>query len=107
MNEIFEEIAKLTKAIADNPNNVEALKLRAVLLSRLCQWKEALDDCNTLIDQLGVEDALVYNLRGGMKMQLGDKAGALEDMKRGVELQPDILDSVNGQKLFLNDKGCH
>lgn len=107
MNEIFEEIAKLTKAIADDPNNVEALKLRAVLLSRLCQWQEALEDCNALIDELGVEDALVYNLRGGMKMQLGDKAGALEDMKRGVELQPDILDSVNGQELFLNDKGCH
>lgn len=48
-----------------------------------------------------------YVIRGQISMFFGDKAGAADDLKRAVELNPDLLQQMSGE--FRNDKGssCH
>lgn len=92
----FEMIAQATQAIAANPSNAAAYKQRAVTLCQMQQYDEAEDDLNTLIDTLRTEDAEVYQLRGTLRMNRGDKRGALEDMRHALDLNPQLLDHLNG-----------
>ena len=37
-----------------------------------------------------------YMLRGQISMAFGDQKGATEDMKRALELKPELLEKLNG-----------
>ena len=88
---------KTTQAIAANPSDAEAYKQRAVTLCQMQQYEEAEKDLNTLIDALHTEDAEIYQLRGTLRMQRGDKTGALDDMRKAIDLNPDLLAHLSGE----------
>lgn len=48
-----------------------------------------------------------YIIRSQISMAFGDKTGAAEDMRKAVELNPELLNMVNGE--FKNTEGssCH
>ncbi len=96
MNPI-EIIVETTQAIAQDGTNAEAYKKRATVLCQMQQFDNALKDLDALIDTLKVEDAEVYQLRGSIRMQKGDKAGALEDVKRAIAINPELLKQFEGE----------
>lgn len=93
----FEIITQTTQAIAANPSDAEAYKQRAITLCQMQQYEEALDDLDTLIDTLHTDDAEIYQLRGTLRMNRGEKAGALDDMRHALDLNPDLLHLFNGE----------
>lgn len=93
----FEIIAQTTQAIAANPSDAEAYKQRALTLCQMQQYDEAMQDLNTLIDTLHTDDAEIYQLRGTLRMNRGDKTGALDDMRHALDLNPDLLHQLNGE----------
>ena len=96
MNPI-EIIAETTKAIASNPTDAEAYKRRAITLCQMQQYDEAIKDLDTLIDTLHTDDAEIYKLRGTLRMNHGDKKGALDDMRRALDLNPQLLEQMSGK----------
>lgn len=53
------------------------------------------------------ENYEAYVLRGQISMAFGDKAGAAEDMKKAVELNPELLTQMNGEFKNKEDGHCH
>ena len=98
----FEIIAQTTQAIMANPSDVEAYKQRAVTLCQMQQYEEALKDLDTLIETLHTEDAEIYQLRGTLRMNRGDRTGALADMRKALDLNPQLLRQLSGE--FKSDK---
>lgn len=90
-------IVETTQAIANDSTNADAYKKRAVVLCQMQQFEDALKDLNMLIDTLKVEDAEIYQLRGSILLQRGDKAGALEDVKRAMALNPELIKQFEGE----------
>ena len=93
----FEIIIQTTQAIASNPSDAEAYKQRAFTLCQMQQYAEAQKDLDMLIDTLHTEDAEVYQLRGTLRMEQGDKIGALSDMRKALDLNPELLQKLNGE----------
>ena len=93
----FEIIAQTTQAIATNPSDANAYKQRALTLCQMQQYDEAMADLNTLIDTLHTEDAEVFQLRGTLRMNKGDKTGALDDMRKALDLNPELLQQHSGE----------
>lgn len=93
----FEIIAQTTQAIAANPSDATAYKQRALTLCQMQQYEEALQDLDTLIDTLHTDDAEIYQLRGTLRMNQGDKMGALSDMRKALDLNPQLLEKLNGE----------
>jgi tetratricopeptide (TPR) repeat protein len=61
------------------------------------QYDEAMKDLNTLIDTLHTDDAEIYQLRGTLRMNQGDKTGALADMRKALDLNPQLLQQLSGE----------
>jgi tetratricopeptide (TPR) repeat protein len=93
----FEMIAQATQAIAADASDVAAYKQRAVVLCQMQQFEEAMTDLNTIIDTLHADDAEVYQLRGTLRMQQGDKKGAIDDMRKALDLNPELLQQLSGE----------
>lgn len=93
----IEIIIQTTQAIATNPSDAAAYKQRALTLCQMQQYDEAQKDLDTLIDTLHTDDAEVYQLRGTLRMNQGDKIGALSDMRHALDLNPDLLQKLSGQ----------
>lgn len=93
----IEIIIQTTQAIAANPSDVAAYKQRALTLCQMQQYDEAQKDLDTLIDTFHTDDAEVYQLRGTLRMNQGDKIGALSDMRKALDLNPDLLQKLSGQ----------
>lgn len=93
----FEIIAQTTQAIAANPSDAAAYKQRALTLCQMQQFEEALQDLDTLIDTLHTDDADIYQLRGTLRMNQGDKTGALNDLRKALDLNPQLLQQLSGE----------
>lgn len=93
----FEIIAQTTQAIAANPSDAAAYKTRALTLCQMQQYEEALQDLDTLIDTLHIDDADIYQLRGTLRMNQGDKTGALNDLRKALDLNPELLQQLSGE----------
>lgn len=48
-----------------------------------------------------------YILRGQISMAFGDKKGATEDLKKAVELNPELLNQMNGEFKSKENGHCH
>lgn len=96
MNSI-DVIVETTKSIAANPSDVEAYKKRAITLCQMQQYDDAIKDLDVLIETLHTDDAEVYQLRGALRMNRKDKMGAISDMRRALDLNPQILSQLNGE----------
>lgn len=42
-------------------------------------------------------NANILKERGRLKMVIGDKKGAMEDLREAVKLDPSIIDNINGE----------
>ena len=42
-------------------------------------------------------NANILKERGRLKMVIGDKKGAMEDLRKAVKLDPSIVDNINGE----------
>ena len=93
----FEIIAQATQAIAANPSDAAAYKQRAIILCQMQQFDDAMADLDMLADTLRVDDAEVFQLRGTLRMNRGDKTGALDDMRKALDLNPTLMQKLCGE----------
>lgn len=76
----------LDRAVSLAPTSRNALYNRSLALKSLGRYREALDDLNAAINIR--PDADTYNNRGNVLKRLGDHAGAVEDYRKSLELDP-------------------
>lgn len=93
---MLELLVKATQLIQADPQNAEAYKMRASVLFQMKQYDEALEDINYLIESLDGQDAQIYLMRGRIRMERGDEAGALDDVRKAASLNPHIFDGLEG-----------
>ena len=90
-----EAIARYREAVRVNPFNENAYLQTARLLAQSEQWEEAIRTLDEAID-INAGPAL-YQLRGKLKLEQGDKEGSIKDMKKALELAPEQENAINGQ----------
>lgn len=93
----FEIIAQATQAIAANPSDSAAYKQRALVLCQMQQFDDAMADLDILINTLHTDEAEIFQLRGTLRMNKGDKVGALDDMRKALDLNPELLQQLCGE----------
>ncbi len=99
------KISELTQIIAKNENDIAARLERAEILLGMNMIEDAKQDIDFAISA-SPENGRAYKLRGAIKMNTGDKAGAAEDLRKAMELDPEIVKEIEGtfkQKL----PSCH
>ena len=83
-------IASYTKVLAKNPGNEEALIGRYNAATSKKDYKAALVDVNTLLQQK-TDDALLYICRSGLYLDLGKPQEAQADANTAMQLKADYL----------------
>ncbi|CAM6105899.1 unnamed protein product [Calypogeia fissa] len=90
MHSVNKALDDLVKAHELEPEHGPILRDLRTLKAKSGYLQEALSVANKAIATQGLEDAdFDWQERGIIKGMLGDLPGALEDLKRGLELQPD------------------
>lgn len=79
-----------------NPFSIEALEKLVAFYTVHHQLDKAIALCDEAID-LQPDNALAYKLRGGVKLQLNDKLGAEDDLKKSLELKPESAKELDGE----------
>ncbi|MFD1820130.1 Tetratricopeptide repeat-containing protein [Pseudarcicella hirudinis] len=62
--------------------------------------QSALENFNIVIDKEGGMDAIYFYNRGLTKNQLGDRAGAIRDIQKALQIQPDYNEAKQALKLL-------
>lgn len=89
-----EAVTYYKKVIDLNPFNEHSYEQIALILARKKEYAQAIA---TLDEALEInEKAQLYQLRGKLKMDSGDKEGALADMKKALELTPESENRISG-----------
>lgn len=88
--------AAYTGLYALNPFCREAVLRLAALYARTSRLDKALALCDEAVG-LQPDFAEAYKLRGGIKLQLHDKEGAADDLKRSLELKPEEAAAIDGE----------
>ena len=89
-----EAVTYYRKVIDLNPFNEHSYEQIALIHARKKEYEQAIA---TLDEALEInEKAQLYQLRGKLKMDSGDKEGALADMKKALELNPESENRISG-----------
>lgn len=89
-----EAVTYYRKVIDLNPFNEHSYEQIVLILARKKEYAQAIA---TLDEALEInEKAQLYQLRGKLKMDSGDKEGALADMKKALELNPESENRISG-----------
>lgn len=89
-----EAVTYYKKVIDLNPFNEHSYEQMALIHARKKEYAQAIA---TLDEALEInEKAQLYQLRGKLKMDSGDKEGALADMKKALELNPESENRISG-----------
>lgn len=89
-----EAVTYYKKVIDLNPFNEHSYEQIALIHARKKEYTQAIA---TLDEALEInEKAQLYQLRGKLKMDSGDKEGALADMKKALELNPESENRISG-----------
>lgn len=89
-----EAVTYYKKVIDLNPFNEHSYEQIALILARKKEYAQAIA---TLDEALEInEKAQLYQLRGKLKMDSGDKEGALADIKKALELNPESENRISG-----------
>lgn len=89
-----EAVTYYKKVIDLNPFNEHSYEQIALIHARKKEYAQAIA---TLDEALEInEKAQLYQLRGKLKMDSGDKEGALTDMKKALELNPESENRISG-----------
>jgi len=93
------KVIQICNAVSErDPANLEAFYYRARSHFELKQWQEAQDDIDKLLklDLLSESIAsMPLSLRSAVRAELGEWAGAAEDLRRTVDLSTCNIDSVH------------
>lgn len=89
-------MADLKAVQALNPFSREAVLKLGSLYEQTAQWDKALAVYDEAIN-MQPKFAAAYKARGGVKNHLKDVAGAAEDLKRSLELEPELAKAVDGE----------
>lgn len=81
-------LATLNKAVQAKPDYAEAYLVRCRILREQGRIDDALDDCTSAINA-SPRIAEAYAIRGTLRIQTLDYAGAVSDLRRAANLQPD------------------
>ena len=83
------------KAISLDPANYGALNSRGRAHSRMNQKDEALADYSVGI-LVKPDDAMLWNNRGYVRRDLGDREGAMKDFEKALSLNPKLANASRG-----------
>jgi len=91
-------------AEAIRPSHTETLRLEAEALAKLGRHKEAVGLLQRYVEQGGKPTAEVYRARGRLRVLTRDIPGAVDDLTRALDLQPDRATRLQrGWLLLLSD----
>lgn len=90
-------VRDFSEALRRDANNGEALNNRAWSRYKLKQLKEAMSDADAAVKVLSGK-SYAWDTRGHINEALGNKAAAIADYKRAVELDANARDSLDGLK---------
>ena len=94
LNDTPQAISFYRKIIELNPFHEKAYEQLASLFANESQWEKAIEVLDEAIDINATSN--LYQLRGRLKLEKGDKDGSLEDMKKALELSPEKENAING-----------
>jgi tetratricopeptide (TPR) repeat protein len=94
-----EALAACATALEINPDLLEADRLRVDVYRKLNRYGELLRSCDDLLSR-DKPSAVIFDLRGLAKANLGDYEGAIEDQTLAIALQP-------GNAALLARRGAH
>lgn len=100
-----EALASLNRSIGIFGKYTEALLTRALVYRRNGLNREALADLYTIVAFEPAYSADVYVLRGGIKIDLQDYAGAESDFMTALRLEPHQPGAVSGLQLLDERRG--
>ena len=86
-----------------NPFSMEAMEKLGAFYALHHQLDKALVLYDEAIE-LQPENAVAYKLRGAVKLQLNDKLGAEDDLKKSLELQPESAKELDGEYSNIENK---
>lgn len=84
------------RALALNPFSEKAILTLAAHYDACHRTDKALDLLGEAIGNMP-DFAEAYRLRGGIRLRLHDKEGAMDDLKKAVSLKPETLDTPDGE----------
>ena len=98
-----EAIKTLQNLRAYNPFNREAVVQLCGIFEKTAQHDKSLSLLDESID-LQPDFALAYKIRGGIKLHLNDKEGAAADLKKSLEISPELAKQVDGEFSTLENQ---
>lgn len=103
MKELERGLDDLNRAVELNPRARVGLYNRALALKNMGRYEEALSDLNRAIAIK--PDSEAHNNRGNVRKRLGDNAGAVEDYRKALELEPKNAATWFNLALVLENTG--
>lgn len=95
--------AVYTQVLEANPFSRDGVLHFVEFYSQTSRIEKALELCNEAIE-LQPDFAFAYQLRANLKMQLNDKLGAEEDLKKSLELQSESCEKADGEFSNVENK---
>lgn len=95
--------AVYARLLEANPFSRDGVIFFAEFYCRTSRIDKALELCNEAIE-LQPDFARAYQLRANIKMQLNDKIGADEDLKKSMELQSESFEKADGEFSNVENK---
>ena len=97
LRQINEAKADIDTLLEQDPENEEALLIAGNIEMQKGNEENAIRLYNQVNESLeNTETAALYQLRGKIKLETGDKNGSIEDVKKAMELNPEEKNSING-----------
>lgn len=93
----------LEKLLEYNPFQQEAILAIADLYVSSSHYDKALEVLDQAIE-LQPDFAKAYKARGGIKLHLNDKAGAASDLKKSLEISPELIQQIEGAYSTLENQ---
>lgn len=106
MEQLEESHADASQAIAIEPENVAARRLRADVALRLGRIDEAFSDVAQLVN-LAPEDPIVYHLRGKLEFRRGRLDAAIQDLSVSLKLNPNFTEALADRAGVFRGLGKH
>jgi tetratricopeptide (TPR) repeat protein/S1-C subfamily serine protease len=91
-------LVAINRAIALNPDDFSLYVLQGSILQKLKDYQQARDAYSHAININ--PQPLLYNNRGWIRFQIGDKEGAIQDFNKAIELSPESPDVYISRALF-------
>ena len=88
-----------------NPFSSEAYLQLAAVLEAAGDLQGALEACNEAVEQMP-QLAEAYQLRGGVKLRLHDNLGAADDLKKALQIKPELAQSLEGAFSNMDNMKC-